>query len=189
MINLRLDPMQFDFIIEKLDALVSVGTRRLGVEIEILEALAARPKEVVAFKLKTGESNMPLTLPFGDQDQFFVSLSVNGAPVGAFPNGPDGKPQTASVTSSDPNTVTLTLDTTAEPDTDGTVTVASGTVIAAGTPAQPNVPITVTLNINNADGSVAASATDTVTVSKSAIEATGILFGTPVPVPAKSISK
>jgi len=130
---------------------------------------------------------MPLTLPFGDQDQGFVQVSLT-TPPSTTPVAQSTLPagQTIQLTSADPATFTVTLDSPAVPDPDGTVTVASFTIVSAAAPAQPNAPIGISLLILNADGSTAASASDTVTVSETATESVGILFGTPVVIPASA---
>lgn len=124
---------------------------------------------------------MPLTLPLGDKDQGWVTVSIDNhdgkGPVlqSALPTGQTLTP----LVSPDPATFTLTMDAT--PVVNPTSpTVASFVVASAATPAQPNVALTVTLTVLNADGSTAAKATDTVTVSETATEAVGDLFGTPV---------
>jgi hypothetical protein len=127
---------------------------------------------------------MSLTLPVGDQCQGWITLTLTTPPSttpvaqSALPAG-----QSIQLISGDPATFTISLDSPAVADPDGTVTVGSFTVVSDTTPAQPNTPINVTLNILNADGSVAATKTDTVTVSEAAVEAVGDIFGTPIAIP------
>lgn len=128
---------------------------------------------------------MPLTLPVGDQVQGFVTVGIITPPAttpvlqSALPAGQSVQP----LISPDTNTFTVTMD--SPPVTDpNSPTVASFLVKSAPTPAQPNVALPITLNILNSDGSVAATATDTVTVSETAKEVVGDLFGTPVVIPA-----
>jgi hypothetical protein len=133
----------------------------------------------ILFSKSKGE-NMPLILPVGDTDNFYI---FGTAPfVGALL----GSGQTISAVSADPNTVILTADPSpaavraadATPSVPaGTVTMLSGVVSMPASPAQLNVPITCTVTVLNADGSVAETLTDTVTVSPTAATAIGDLFG------------
>lgn len=128
---------------------------------------------------------MPLTLPVGDQDKFYLfgTAPFLGALLAAG--------QTVNVVSADTATVSISADSPAKPvaTADGTPTVPagtptifSGTVVAAAIPAQPNVAIAVTATVLNADGSTAETLTDTVTVSPQAATAIGDLFGVATPV-------
>ena len=128
---------------------------------------------------------MPLILPVGDTDNFYI---FGTAPFLGALLGPG---QTASVVSADPNTVILTPDATPFPVRaadasasvpSGTPTILSGVVSTPATPAQPNVAINCTLTVLNADGSTAETLTDTVTVSPEAATAIGDLFGVATPV-------
>jgi hypothetical protein len=132
---------------------------------------------------------MPLTLPVGDSDNFYL---FGTAPTMGALLGPG---QTISVVSADPATVILTPDATPVPvraaDASptvpaGTPTMLSGVVSSPASPAQPNVAITCTATVLNADGSTAESLTDTVTVSPSAATALGVLFGAASPVTAST---
>jgi hypothetical protein len=133
---------------------------------------------------------MPLTLPLGDQDQGFVTVTLDNhdgkgpVPQASLPAG-----QTIQLVSADPLDFTIALDSPAVADPDGTVTVASFTVVSVTPPSQPDVAVGCTLNILNADGSVAATLSDTVTVSQTATEAVGDIFGSPVPIPAPASAK
>lgn len=136
---------------------------------------------------------MPLIMPFGDTDQGFISVSLttppSTTPVPQTPAQFAALNQTITLTSDDPNTVTLALDATAVADPDGTVNAASFVVSTPATPAAPNTAIGAHLVITNADGTVAAKADDTITVSKSATESTGFIFGTPVGVTPPASAK
>lgn len=128
---------------------------------------------------------MPLILPVGDTDNFYI---FGTAPfLGALL----GLGQTISAVSADPATVVLTKDpspvavraadaTASVPA--GTPTMLSGVVSMPTSPAQPNVPISCTVTVLNADGSTAETLTDTVTVSPTAATAVGDLFGVATPV-------
>lgn len=128
---------------------------------------------------------MPLTLPDNDSALFSVigtdSKGVKGA---SLPTGAK-----LVVTSSDPNTVVVNQDATAQPAADGTPTVGSGNVQSAATPAAPNTPITITAQVVLADGSNGDSITDTVTVAPGTETAVGILFGAALPVSASAKKK
>jgi hypothetical protein len=133
---------------------------------------------------------MPLTLPAGGSDTYDIIGVKSGTPPMVGLQLASG--QTITVVSSDPNTVAISADATpvatavaealadGTPVPAGTPTVASGTVSGAANPAQANVAINVTATVSNADGTVAETATDTVTVNP-ALPATadsiGVLFG------------
>lgn len=119
---------------------------------------------------------MPLVFNGKTPDAYYIigsdTLDTDGDALAAG--------QTLTVTSADPATVVVTPDATPKPNpVDGSPCVGSGTVSGAATPAQPNVPIAITAQVVNADGTNAESATDTVTISPSTATAIGILFGTP----------
>ena len=119
---------------------------------------------------------MPLSSNLNTPVDFFVvgsdNLDTDGDVLAAG--------QTITVTSADPATVVINLDATTRPNpADGTPCVASGTVSKASPVAQPNVAITITAQVVNADGSNAESATETVTVTPNTATAIGFLFGTP----------
>jgi hypothetical protein len=135
---------------------------------------------------------MPLQMPFGDTDQGFIPVTLTVPPAPAALQTPAqfaALNQTIALTSDDPNTVTITLDATTIADPDGTVNAAPFVVATPATPAAPNTPIGVHLVITNADGSVAAKADDTVTVTEAVTEATGFIFGTPVAVTPPASAK
>jgi hypothetical protein len=166
----------------QLDEVIRLGKEQLEVNRAILKALQ-HPTEVVAFKFKTGV-NMPLLIPATDQpDQGFVTLTVNGTAVNVIPSG-----QTIQLVSADPATFTIAQDATTVADPDGTVVAASFLVTPINPPAQPNVAVNATLNILNADGTVAATVTDTVTVSTNpaVTEVVGVLFEAPIAAPASA---
>lgn len=173
----------WDRLTGQLEELIRLEKESLEVSRDILRALRP-PTEAVSMKWKNGGTNMPLIMPLGDQDTGFITVTIDNhdgkGPVAqaALPAG-----QTAQVVSADPATFTITMDSPAVADPDGTLTVGSFTVVSAAAPAQPNVAVGVTLNILNADGSVAATLSDTVTVSETATEAVGDIFGSPVAIP------
>lgn len=137
---------------------------------------------------------MPLQIGTGKSDKGFL--------VGVFDNGAVGallQPgQVASIVSADPNTVAVSQDSPSLPtdqaftDSDGTPvpvgtpTVASCTVSAPASPAQPNVPINITVTLTNADGSpvvddtgtTIAPVVDTVTVTPGLLKSVGVLWDT-----------
>jgi hypothetical protein len=128
---------------------------------------------------------MPLILPVGDQDTFYI---LGTAPFLGALLGPG---QTISVVSDDPATVLLTPDASPKPVSAadatsdvpaGTPSILSGVVSSPAAPAKPNVAIPVTATVLNADGSTAETLSDTVTVSPQAATAIGDLFGVAVPV-------
>lgn len=134
---------------------------------------------------------MPLTLPVGDQDTFYI---LGTAPFLGALLGPG---QTISVLSADPNTVTLTPDATARPVAAadattavpaGTPSILSGIVSSPASPAQPGVPISVTATVSNVDGTTGETLTDTVTVSPQAATAIGDLFGVATPVTGSTVA-
>lgn len=139
---------------------------------------------------------MALTMPFGDQDQAWLTVSLTTPPSTtpvfqtALPSG-----QTFQLVSSDTNTVDLSLDSTTAPavpdPVTGIVPVVAGsfTITTPATPANPNNPIGVTLNILDASGNVVASFPDTITVTEQAVEAVGDIFGTPTPVVSSAVLK
>src|ERR1039458_1991584 len=161
----------------------------LELEREILKELRRLTNPVpsrigILFSKSKGE-NMPLILPIGDTDNFYI---FGTAPFLGALLGPG---QTISAVSADPATVVLTKDpspvavraadaTATVPA--GTPTMLSGVVSSPGAPAQPNVPISCTVTVLNADGSTAETLTDTVTVSPTAATAVGDLFGVVTPV-------
>jgi hypothetical protein len=123
---------------------------------------------------------MPLILPIGDTSNEYI---FGTAPFLGALLGPG---QTISVVSADPASVILTPDSTPVPvrAADATASVPAGTptmlslvVSTPASPAQPNVPITCTATVLNADGSTAETLTDTVTASPTAATAIGDLFG------------
>lgn len=169
----------------QLEELIRVQKESLEVNRAILKVLQ-RPTEVVSFKFKTGV-NMPLLIPATDQpDQGFVTLTVNGTAVSSIPSG-----QTLQLVSADPATFTIAQDATTVADPDGTVVAASFLVTPINPPAQPNVAVNATLNILNADGTVATTVTDTVTVSTNpaVTEVVGVLFEAPIAAPASARRK
>jgi hypothetical protein len=137
---------------------------------------------------------MPVTLPAGGSDTFYI---FGTAPFLGALLGPG---QTISVLSADTATVTLTPDSTPNPISAadgtsavpaGTPTMLSGVVAGLASPAQPNVPITCTATVLNADGSTAETLTDTATVNPAlpaSATAIGDLFGASVSV-TKSTTK
>lgn len=134
---------------------------------------------------------MPLILPIGDtsQEYIFGTAPFLGALLGSG--------QTIAVVSADPNSVILTPDATAKPvaQADATSAVPAGTptimslvVSGPASPAQPNVAISCTATVLNADGTTAETLVDTVTMSSTAATAIGDLFGAAVPVTQSSTS-
>ena len=129
---------------------------------------------------------MPLLLPQGDEDQYFV-VGLRGGKPGA----PLAAGSTVAVVSADPATILITPDATAQPTKgvtgvpDGTATLASGLVADAGS-ANVNVPINVTATETKADGTTGLTVTDTVTIVPGLADAIGELFGgTPIVIPPK----
>ena len=133
---------------------------------------------------------MPLTLPDNQQKRIFIigkdAKGVLGATLDVG--------QTCTITSADPDTVLITHDPTPVPTLgvdgvpDGTPTVASAIVDSPATVANPDQPIDVHAQVNNADGSPADSADDTVTIAPGTQESIGEAFGAAqavsAPVPA-----
>ena len=103
---------------------------------------------------------MPLSLPLNMiGEKYFVIGSDNSVPpIAGAQLGPG---QTISVVSSDPTIVGLVPDPTALPDNEGVASVASGGVA----PVAVGGPVNCTWTVTNADGSVAETDTDTVTVT------------------------
>ena len=161
-------------------------------ELRKIETLVAQLRAATGISIlfsKSKGENMPLTLPLGDSDEFYI---YGTAPTLGALLGPG---QTISVVSADPNTVVLTPDATPKPVAAadataavpaGTPTILSGVVSASVSPAQPNVAIICTATVLNSDGSTAETLTDTVTVSPQAASAIGVLFGAPTPVTSSS---
>jgi hypothetical protein len=131
---------------------------------------------------------MPLKLSPTNSDTFFIiGKDDSGNPGVALLPG-----QSVSVTSADPSTVVITMDSPAKPTLgaagvpDGTLTLASGTVKAASPVAQMNVAINVTAHIANADGNpvlddsgvAIPDQVDTVTIQANLLKSIGELFGT-----------
>jgi hypothetical protein len=160
----------------------------------ILSALRPDDATKIAFlfgKIK-GEEHMPLTLPVGDQDNYYL---YGTAPTLGALLGPG---QSLQVTSADPNTVVITPDPTPIPVRSadatssvpaGTPTIQSGIVSSPTSPAQLGVPITIIATVLNSDGSTAETLTDTVTVSPTAATAIGDLFGAATPLTSSSLKK
>ena len=180
-------------VLERLSALESLAQQSLENEQAILKAITAlqKPTEVISIKFKDGETTMALTLPLGNQAQGFVTATIDNhdgkGPVAqtALPAG-----QTLTIVSADPATFTVAVDNPAVQDPDGTASVASFVVAAVNPPAQPNVPVNITVTVTNADGSQAAAPlVDTVTVSESATEVIGDLFENPVAIPPPASAK
>jgi len=133
---------------------------------------------------------MALTLPVGFQDQGWIQVTIdNHDGKGAVLQSQLPAGQKITLAGADDLTVTAVLDAVTVPDPDGSVTVASFLAKSAAAPAQVNVPISITMTVTNADGSVAATKVDTITVSESATEAVGDLFGTPTAIPAGARKK
>ena len=128
---------------------------------------------------------MPATMPAGDTLQGWITDTVGGSLVAALPEG-----ETLVITSADPNTFTVSLDDPAVPNPNEE-TVASFTVVALNPPAQPNVPVDITISISGSSSGVgpAAPLVDTITVSTTATQVLGDLFGTPVQPPAGEVKK
>jgi hypothetical protein len=152
---------------------------------QLIELLGPSASGISILFSKSKGENMPLILPVGDTDNFYI---FGTAPFLGALLGPG---QTISVVSADPATVILTPDATPVPvravDAStavpaGTPTMLSGVVSAPTPPAQPNVAITCTVTVLNSDGTTAETLTDTVTVSPTAATAIGDLFGVAAPV-------
>lgn len=118
---------------------------------------------------------MPLVAPAnltGEHAYIVGNDSPDGKGLSGAPLAPG---QTISVVSADPGTVDFTVDATPLKDTEGDQSVWSAEVLLKNPPAQLNVPVDVVATVTNADGTVAETITDTVTVTP------------PVPGTAKSI--
>ena len=119
---------------------------------------------------------MALIIPAGGYKRGFLRFSVNGVLQSNLRAG-----QTISLVSGDPGSFTINLDSPPVGDPNGTETVASFVVQAAGTPAQPDTPLPVKMTVETTEG-VLASLSDTVTVSMTETEAVGNIFVPPIPV-------
>ena len=138
---------------------------------------------------------MPLKINGSQSDSIFiVGLDDNNVPGDQLQPG-----QTSTLTSGDPATFVVTQDAAPRPtDKDytladgtvvpaGTATLASATIKAAASPAQPNVPINITNHLANADGTpvlddtgaAIADDVDTATLVPNLVKKVGMLFGTP----------
>jgi hypothetical protein len=161
---------------------------RIATAVEKIEAELVTPPSATeiafSFTRNKGELNMPEILPDNDQDTFFI--------IGTDPAGVQGSPlapgQTVAVVSADPATVIVTLDASPKTATNGLASVASGIIASAQPPAQPNVAITLTATVSNADASVAETITDTVTVTPGAASKIGVLFGPNTPVTSAPVA-
>lgn len=135
---------------------------------------------------------MPLNLPDNDSDKvYIVSRDSQGVFAALTANG-----YTVALTSEDTSTVEFSvLDTPPQPAPSPVSGAAAGaavpsdasaTVISPASPAQPNVPITVTATFSNPNASAPAIAplTDTVTVVPGLPASEGLLFSSPVAVAA-----
>jgi hypothetical protein len=170
----------------------------LTVEQQILAALTQPTDSATQISIlfsSTKEPNMPITLPAGGSDTFYI---FGTAPFLGALLGPG---QTISVVSADPATVTLPTDPTALPVSAadgitavpaGTPTILSGKVVGAKNPAQPNVAIVCTATVLNSDGSTAETLTDTATVNPAmpaSATAIGELFGSAISVTSSTSTK
>ena len=111
----------------------------------------------LVLKFEPGEQKMPLQITSNNTNEhyYIIGKDKDGIPGAQLAPG-----QTISVVSADPTVVTLTPDPTALPDNEGVASVASGLV----NPIKVGGPINVTETVSNADGTVAETAVDTVTV-------------------------
>ena len=198
-VTIRLDPVQFGQILGALTSTsnslnsISADTKaslsilgEMRDQLKLIASyLAPQPATSISIRFKKAKGeNMPLSLPDTMQDTYVIvgkdAMGVLGAQLAAG--------QTLSVVSSDPATVLVTPDASPAPTSgdpgvpDGTPTVGSGSVKSANPPAQPNVAITVTATVTNADGSVAETVSDTVTITPGVATSVGELFGAAVPV-------
>jgi hypothetical protein len=192
---LSLDDEQFNDLLEllqpnvqELRLLREINDRTKHILAAVTPPLPEAATQISILFSSTKEPNMPVTLPAGGSDDFYI---YGTAPFLGALLGPG---QTISLVSADPATVALTPDSPAKPvsaadaTTDvpaGTPTILSGQVSGAASPAQPNVAIVCTATVLNADGSAAESLTDTATVNPSmpkSATAIGVLFGPNAPV-------
>ena len=151
---------------------------------KISAKLAPLPATSVNIYFTTKGTNVPLSLPDSMQDTY----SIVGKDAAGLLGAQLAPGQTIEVVSADPATVLVVPDPTPQPVPAGesvpagTATVASGTVKSAAPPAQPNVPVSVTATVKNADGSVAETISDTVTITPGVATSVGELFGAATPV-------
>jgi hypothetical protein len=111
------------------------------------------------------KQKMPLTAPANTQNEKYFAIGVDASGLSGASLGPG---QTISIVSADPATVDFgPPDSPAGKDAEGVQSMLSVAVIFKNPPAQPNVPINVTLSVLNADGSAADGTplVDTVTVT------------------------
>jgi hypothetical protein len=110
------------------------------------------------------KQKMPLTAPANTQNERFYAIGVDSGGLSGASLGPG---QTISIVSADPATVDFGVDAAAGKDAEGVQSMLSANVIFKNPPAQPNVPINVTLSVLNADGGAADGTplVDTVTVT------------------------
>jgi hypothetical protein len=116
--------------------------------------------EFLSSQLK-GETNMPLSMPQNTTGEKYFIIGADASGLTGAQLAPG---QTISVVSADPNTVAITPDAMPGVDNEGVQSVASGGVAAGPSPVL-NSPINVTATVSNADGSVAESVVDTVTIT------------------------
>lgn len=156
------------------DGAVTHLRRHIDLRLNVIENLILRhpphpprhPAKSVGFKFQPGELiNMSLTAPANLKNERAYIIG-NDAPDGSGMSGAPLAPgQTITVVSDDVATVDFVPDSPPRKDNEGVQSVWSGAVVIKNPPAQPDVPINVTATVLNADGTVAESIVDTVTVT------------------------
>lgn len=132
---------------------------------------------------------MAQILGVGMQDTGLITCTVDPGDgtgpklVSALPNGQS----VGTIASADPATCTVSLDATPFVDP-ATPSVGSFTIVAVNPPAQPNVPINITLTILDASGNVLFTQVGTETIQPGITESIGEVFETPVAIPAPPAS-
>jgi len=152
-------------IIMQMKQVLMLLRKILAEEQEILDEVSPPPATTLSFEFLSkqlkGETNMPLSMPQNTTGEKFFII---GADASGLTGAQLGLGQTIAVVSADPNTVAITPDASPGIDNEGVQSVASGGV-AAGPSSVLNTPVNVTATVSNADGSVAESVVDTVTIT------------------------
>lgn len=104
---------------------------------------------------------MPLSMPQNTANEKYFIIGTDAA---GLTGAQLAKGQTISVVSGDPNTVAITPDASPAVDNEGVQSVASGGVAAGPSPVL-NTPVSATATVLNADGSIAETVVDTVTIT------------------------
>jgi len=120
--------------------------------------LVPGPAVSIESKFERKGTKMPLTIQMGVTDEKYFVIGTDAKGNAGAQLGPG---QTITVVSADPTIAALTPDPTALPDNEGVASIASGSVV----PVAVGGPINATWTVLNADGSVAETATDTITVT------------------------